>query len=318
MSPTKRLAVERIEAASRSIDPVFLHTPQFSSEPLSDQTGARVVLKIETVNPIRSFKGRGADLFVSTVQKSTQIVTASAGNFGQAIAYAARKRGVKALIFAAESANPYKIERMRALGAEVRLAGADFDAAKAAAHQYAEQHGGMFVEDGREVAISEGQGTIAVELCRWPEQIDAVVCPLGNGALLAGIGTVIRARAKGTRVIGVCAAGAPAMERSWKSKKIQTTPRAETVADGIGVRVPIPEALEDLEPLVDDIVLVEDRAMIEAVGLIFRHHGLVTEPAGVAGIAAILSDSARFRGTTVATPICGGNIDPQRMREWLS
>src|SRR5579872_6585950 len=117
MSPTSRLALERIEAASRSIDPVFLDTPQFLSEPLSDQTGARLVVKIETVNPIRSFKGRGADLFVSTLQKSAQLVTASAGNFGQAIAYAARKRGVKALIFAAESANPYKIERMRALGA---------------------------------------------------------------------------------------------------------------------------------------------------------------------------------------------------------
>jgi threonine dehydratase len=318
MSPTPRLAAERIEAASRSIDPVFLNSPQFLSEPLSDQTGARVVLKVETVNPIRSFKGRGADLFVSSVQKNAQLVTASAGNFGQAIAYAARKRGVKALIFAAETANPYKIERMRALGADVRLAGSDFDAAKAAAHAYAEKNGGVFVEDGREAAISEGQGTIAVELCRWPETIDYVVCPLGNGALLAGIGTVMRARSKGTRVIGVCATGAPAMERSWRTKKLETTARVDTVADGIGVRVPVPEALEDLEPLVDDIVLVEDRAMIDAVRFMFRHHGLVTEPAGVAGIAAILSDGERFKGATVATPICGGNIDPQRMKDWLS
>jgi threonine dehydratase len=318
MSPTPRLAVERIEAASRSIDPVFLNSPQFLSEPLSDQSRARVVLKVETVNPIRSFKGRGADLFVSTVKKSAQLVTASAGNFGQAIAYAARKRGVKALIFAAERANPYKIERMRALGADVRLAGNDFDAAKAAAHAYAEEHGGMFVEDGREAAISEGQGTIAVELGRWPEKIDYVVCPLGNGALLAGIGTVIKARSNGTRVIGVCATGAPAMERSWKNKKIETTASVDTVADGIGVRVPIPEALEDLASLLDDIVLVEDRAMIEAVRFAFRHHGLVTEPAGVAGIAAILSEGERFRGATVATPICGGNIDPQRMKDWLS
>ena len=318
MSPTSRLAVERIEAAGRSIDSVFLHTPQFLSEPLSAQLGARVVLKIETVNPIRCFKGRGADLFVSTVQSSAHLVTASAGNFGQAIAFAARMGGVKALIFAAESANPFKIERMRALGAEVRLEGQDFDAAKAAALAFAEKHGGMFVEDGREPAISEGAGTIALELCQWPQTLDYVVCPLGNGALLAGIGTVMRARAKGTRVIGVCATGAPAMERSWRTHTVETTPSVRTVADGIGVRVPVPEALGDLRNLLDDIVLVEDDAMVEAVRLMFRHHGLVTEPAGVAGVAAMLSDTGRFRGATVATPICGGNIDPQRMKDWLS
>jgi threonine dehydratase len=312
MTQRPRLAIERIDAATRLIDPVFLNTPQFFSEPLN------VVLKVETVNPIRSFKGRGADLFVSTLQSSAHIVTASAGNFGQAIAYAARKRGVKALIFAAERANPFKVERMRALGAEVRLEGQDFDAAKAAALAFAEKHGGLFVEDGREVAISEGAGTIAMELCQWPKPFDYVVCPLGNGALLAGIGTVLRAKSKQTKIIGVCATGAPAMERSWRSHTIETTPGVNTVADGIGVRVPVPEALGDLESLLDDIVLVDDEAMVEALRLLFRHHGLVTEPAGVAGLAAILSDTKRFGGATVATPICGGNIDPQRMRDWLT
>jgi threonine dehydratase len=301
---TGRLSLDRIETARRSIDPVFLDSPQFSSEPLG------VILKIETVNPIRSFKGRGAHYFVSSLPPTARIVTASAGNFGQAIAHAARRHGLPATIFAAVTANPYKIERMRALGAEVRLAGDDFDAAKLHAAAFAEECGALFVEDGREVAISEGAGTMAAELCRFPKPIDVLIAPLGNGALLAGLGTYFKARSPSTRVIGVCAAGAPSMALSWRAGRPESTTSIATIADGIGVRVPIPEALDDLRPLLDDIVLVEDAAMIDAIRLIFRHHGLVTEPAGVAGLAAVLAYGDRFRGATIATPICGGNLNP--------
>jgi threonine dehydratase len=302
---TGRLSLDRIEAARRSIDPIFLDSPQFLSEPLG------VILKIETVNPIRSFKGRGAHFFLSTLPSGTRhIVTASAGNFGQAMAHAARSRGFRATIFAAVSANPYKIDRMRELGAEVRLAGDDFDAAKVHAAAFAAESGAMFVEDGREVAISEGAGTIALELCRFATPIDVVISPLGNGALLAGLGTYFKARSPSTRVIGVCATGAPCMALSWRAGRPEPTTSMSTIADGIGVRVPVSEALDDLRPLLDDIVLVDDATMIDAMRLIFRHHGLVTEPAGVAGLAAVLAYGDRFRGATIATPICGGNLNP--------
>ena len=312
-----RLCVDKIEAAERGIDPVFLGTPQFVSEPLSEQTGARVILKVETVNPIRSFKGRGAELFLSSVTDMPRLVCASAGNFGQALAYSARKRNLAVIIFAAETANPLKVERMRKLGADVRLAGQDFDAAKECALSFTQKNGGCFVEDGREPAISEGAGTIAVELCRWPNPIDCVLVPLGNGALLAGIGTWMKSKSPKTRIIGVCASGAPSMALSWRERKPQSTASVSTIADGIGVRVPVPEALVHLERVVDEILLVEDETLIETMRLIFKHHGLVTEPAGVAGLAAFMNCKDRFQGMTVATPLCGGNLTSEQICRWL-
>src|SRR5262245_61514322 len=129
-SPVRRITLERIEEAARRIDPVFLDTPQYVCEPLGDELGCRLALKVETLNPIRSFKGRGADWLVQHLSPGAALICASAGNFGQAMAYACRARSVSLTVYAAESANPLKIERMRAMGARVVLAGADFDAAK--------------------------------------------------------------------------------------------------------------------------------------------------------------------------------------------
>ena len=271
------------------------------------------------MNPIRSFKGRGADWLLRTLSAagenlaSLHLVCASAGNFGQGLAYTARQRGVRVTVFAALRANPRKIERMRQLGADVQLAGADFDEAKVLARAWAgERPGARFIEDGREVAIAEGAGTIGVELTHWCEQagavIDIVLVPLGNGALLAGVGHWMRARSPTTQIIGVVAAGAPAMERSWRAGSVVRTATVETLADGIAVREPVPEALEQLAGVVDDIVLVDDAAMSRAAGLATETLGLVTEMAGAAGLAAVVSDASRYRGARIAVPLCGGNV----------
>lgn len=317
-SPAPRLSLDNIEAAARSIDPVFLHTPQFESEQLSDELGMRVLLKVETVNPIRCFKGRGTDFLVSGLPAgSPRLVTASAGNFGQGLAYATRKRGLELVVFAAETASELKLDRMRRLAADVRLFGRDFDAAKQRAREFADETGSSFIEDGREPAIAEGAATIAVELCRWKSPFDFVLVPLGNGALLAGIGRWMKAHSPATRIIGVCAAGAPAMELSLRHGNLQVTESAVTIADGIAVRVPVPEALTDLASVVDEVLLVEDDAMLQAMRLVFRHHGLVVEPAGAAGLAAAIAFRDRFRRARVATPLCGGNLNPQQIRTWL-
>ena len=155
-----RLSVERIVEAGALIDPVFLNTPQFVCEPLGDALGVRVALKIETLNPIRSFKGRGADLLVARTTSDAPLICASAGNFGQAMAYACRKRGLALTVYAATSANPLKVERMEALGARVMRAGADFDAAKLAARRAAQDSGVRFVEDSRDVETVDRRRTL--------------------------------------------------------------------------------------------------------------------------------------------------------------
>jgi threonine dehydratase len=314
----KRLSLERIEEAARCIDPVFLDSPQYEAEALGDELGLRMVCKVETANPIRSFKGRGTDYLLHRLgDEDGRLVCASAGNFGQGLAYAARKRNVPLTVFAAQSANPAKVKSMRRLGAEVRLEGEDFDEAKAAAHALAGSEGWRFVEDGREVEVAEGAGTIALELCHWPEPFDVLLVPLGNGALLSGVGTWMKAHAPTTAVIGVCAEGAPAMALSLREGVTRTTEKAETIADGIAVRVPVEEALSDLAGVVDDVLLVDDETMVEAMRLLCWKMGLVVEPAGAAGVAALLAHRERFARALVATPLCGGNLTGQQVRRWL-
>jgi threonine dehydratase len=313
-----RLSLDAIRQAADVIDPVFLDSPQFECDPLGSALGARVLIKVETLNPIRSFKGRGAEYFVhGLAPDAPPLVCASAGNFGQGMAWATRRRGRSLDVFAATTANPLKVERMRALGATVHLSGDDFDAAKDAARDFADRRGAWFVEDGREPAISEGAGTIALELLAGGPPFDAVVVPLGNGALLGGIATWVRAESPSTRILAVCASGAPSMERSWGAGRVITTERADTIADGIGVRVPIPEAVSDLQGIVDDVLLVDDDQTLEAMQQTLTHAGLVVEPAGAVGVAAIRAYQERFAGRRVATVLCGGNVTEEQRRLWF-
>ena len=307
----------RISLASLEIDPVFLNTPQAPSEALTERLGMVVVPKVETLTPIRSFKGRGTDWLLREAEARSPVVCASAGNFGQGLAYAARWRGIACTVFAPERANPLKVERMRALGAYVRLVGADFDASKEEARAYATEIGARFVEDGAEPAVAEGAGTIAAELGAHPGLLDAVLTPVGNGALICGMGTWIKAFAPHTEVVGVAASGAPSMAESWRAGEPRPTHEVNTIADGIAVREPVPQALETMKAVVDDMVLVDDADLVEAMRLAHEHLGLVVEPAGVAGLAAAARYSRRFAGKTVGIPVCGGNVTPTQLAEWL-
>lgn len=313
-----RLSLAHIEQAMHVIDPVFLHTPQYRAESLDALLGCRVVVKVETLNPIRSFKGRGASYFLTQVPTGTPLICASAGNFGQAMAYACRSKGVHLIVYASVHANPLKVERMRALEAEVRLHGDDFDAAKAEAKRVAQTTNTRMVEDSLEVATGEGAGTIGLELLQWSEPLDSVLVALGNGALLTGVGRWVKAHAPTTRVIGVAATGAPAMVESWRANQLIEHTTVHTIADGIAVRIPIPEAVKDMHGTVDDALLVSDESMLTAMKLLHHHLGLVVEPSGAVGIAAILERRDQFQDQLVATIICGGNVTPQQMTQWLA
>lgn len=312
------LDLDRIEEAASSIDPVFTSTPQWIDDDLNTRLGARVVLKLETLNPIRCFKGRGADWFVrQTMDDDIPLVCASAGNFGQGLAYAARQHQMPVTVFAALNANTIKVDRMRALGATVELAGDDFDAAKNLARTEAARRGWRFVEDGAEPAIAEGAGTIAMEMEEWPEPLDAMIVPIGNGALITGMGAWVKARSPNTRVIGVCATGASAMADSWRSGSVINRSASCTIADGIAIRRPIPWALDSMKRVVDDVVLVSDESLIEATRLIWAAVRASVEPAGAAGVAGLLEHPEIGRNLLVATPLCGANLTAAQAREWL-
>lgn len=313
-----RLKFASILEAARVIDPVFLHTPQYVSESLSVLLGARIVVKVETANPVRCFKGRGAEYFVSRLEAGGQLITASAGNLGQAMAYACRKRGVRLTVYASVHANPYKLDRIRAFGAEVVLFGRDFDEAKVEARRAAAAQGIRLVEDSLDVETGEGAGTIGLELAAFPERLDAVLLALGNGALACGTGCYLKHAAPNTRIVAVQSEGAPAMTESWRQKRLIRYDSISTIADGIGVRVPIAECVEDMRDTIDEALLVRDETILEAMRLAHQHLGLVLEPSGAATLAALMENRPRFAGQTVALVLCGGNLTPEQMRTWLA
>lgn len=350
-----RLSLERVRAATAVIDPVFLSSPQFVCEPLSDELGVELSLKIETLNPIRSFKGRGAELLAerlaatragvvadglesegrsslgcaAATPRPPHVVCASAGNFGQALAYACRRRGLSLTVFAATAANELKIARMRRLGAEVILAGADFDAAKLAAREFAAHSTGnsfdsrdagrrLFVEDGAAVETVEGAGTMALEWLAGAAPPDVWLVPLGNGGLLGGVAHVAKSLRPSIKIVAVQAAGAPAMIESWRAGRSIEHETIDTIADGIGVRVPVPESLDDIRGVIDDALLVTDEQIIAAMRLVHLHLGLAIEPSAAVGIAALMADPAALRGARVGTILCGGNVTPRQMVEWLA
>lgn len=312
-----RIQPSRILEASRVIKPIFLNSPQIYLEKLSKKLGVNILLKIETLNPIRSFKGRGADFFLSTLPKEIkELVCASAGNFGQGLGYAARNQGRNLTVFSSLNANPLKIDSMRAFNAKVIQEGDDFDKAKAAAISYAQKHKAFFVEDGRDVAISEGAGTIAAEI-HANGRIDFMVVSVGNGALINGIGAYSKYFFPSTKIIGVVASGAPSMLLSWQQNKPIATDSISTIADGIAVRVPVPEALLDMQPLIDGMTMVSEQNILEAMKVIVFDLGLMVEPAGAVGLAAILSDPSKYQGKTVATILTGANLTQNQMKSLL-
>ena len=317
MHPIHRLSIENIIEAADVIDAVFLNSPQFISESLSRMLGCRLLVKIETANPIRSFKGRGAEYLASKLSAGSRVMTASAGNLGQAMAYACRSRGVGLVVYASVHANPLKIERMRMLGAEVVLHGKDFDEAKIEAKAVALREGIRMVEDSLDVETGEGAGTIGIELMKFPGGLDAVSLAFGNGALACGVGRYIKHVSPQTKIVAVQAAGAPAMLESWRKKTIVTYDRISTVADGIGIRIPIEECVRDMDGVIDEGFLVEDASIFKAMRILHEHLGVVLEPSGAASFAAVLQNQKRFKGQTVAVVLCGGNLTPDQMREWL-
>jgi len=318
------VTADAIRLAHRRIPSVFRDSPQFISEALSERIGVPVVVKLETPNPIGSFKGRGTWLAVSEllaagkVGEREGVVVASAGNFGQGVAYAGRAMAIPVIVVAATTANPAKVAAMRRLGADVRTVGEDFDAARQVAADLAAGSGWHLLVDGEDPWISIGAGTIGLELSDAMATgdlpaLDRFYVPVGNGALIGGIGTWFRSTPSAPRVIGVQAAGAPAMMLSWRERRPIETPSAETVADGIAARVPVPAALELMIEVVDEMLLVDDDQIVAAT-----REMAVAVPATIelaAGAAWAAVRAAASHTGAIGVLVTGGNVAPDELSD---
>jgi threonine dehydratase len=245
---------ERIAAAAERIDEAFLHTPQLVSDALSAALHREVVVKDETVTPIGSFKGRGTWLLAEKLDPVKAWVCSTAGNFGQGLAYAARARGATVEAFVSAEVPTAKLAAMRALGARVHTT--DQPGLAARDHAAASEDRQLVV-DGLRPEMAEGAGTIALEL-EALRPIELAVVQIGDGALASGIACWLKHARPGTRVVGVCASGAPAMARSFSAGHVVSTSDTDTIATAIAITEPVPESLARVIALVDEIVLVDD------------------------------------------------------------
>ncbi|WP_028922120.1 threonine ammonia-lyase [Pseudonocardia acaciae] len=317
--PETRLDTARIRAARRIIDPIFLDTPLYRCEALEPGLGCAVSVKLETANPVRSFKARGTEVVAGLLagNGSRAAVCASAGNLGQALAWSGRGRGIDVTVVASRLAPAAKLGRIRALGATLELVDGDIEDARERAAAIAGHDGIRLVEDSLDVETCEGAATIGLELVDTVPSFDAVLIALGGGALATGVGHVMKALAPSVEVICVQPLGAPAMTRSWRERRVVTTDSTDTIADGVAGRHPIPAVLDDLLLVADDAVLVREASIIAGMRMLLDHAGLVVEPSAALGIAAVLEDRDRFAGRHVATVVCGSNVDVAAYHRWV-
>jgi threonine dehydratase len=287
-----------------------LPTP-LETAPASLGRPGQLLLKREDVHELGAFKWRGALPVLTSYRDrgATSVVTASTGNHGAATAWAARRLGLGALVYAPEGATRTKLALVEELGAEIRLVGTDLDEAKDEARRHAAAHSLPFFEDGAEAAQYEGYGAIADEIL---DQLDsapaAVVVPVGNGALLGGIGLRVCARSPDTLRVGVAAKEAPVMAESWRAGRPVESERSATFADGLAVRVAIPLAVDVLGEVASRILVVSEREIARAVGT-FAEAGMRVEGAAGAALAAL----PQLEGVDgpVVLVVTGRNIDDE-------
>ena len=284
-----------IETARRGLADVARVTPVYGSETFSHRAGREVVLKAENLQRTGSFKIRGAVTRIAALseqQRTAGVVAASAGNHGQAVAWAAREAGIPALIFVPQDAPMAKVEACRNYAATTELVGAGFEDALAAALAYADETGATFIHPYEDETVIAGQGTIGLELAEQVPDAGTVLIPIGGGGLASGIGLALRAVKARIRIVGV-----------------EVRRDEYTIADGIAVKQLGDLTSTILDDVLDDVVAVSDEEISEAIVLLLERSKLVVEGAGAVGVAALLAGRAGGTGPVVVV-LSGGNIDP--------
>lgn len=306
-----------VVAAHRFIAPYLPPTPLIKAHSLSRQLGFDYYVKCENTQPVGAFKVRGGVNLLGHLDggvKRLGVVTASTGNHGQSIAYAGGLFGIPVIIYAPErNVNPVKMQAMRALGAEVRLFGRDFDEARGEVERVAAAEGRRYVHSGNEPLLIAGVGTIGLEIAGALPDVEAIIVPVGGGSGACGIALAVKEQRPATRVIGVQSASAPACREAWKSRSLQVECAMNTGHEGLATRVPFAMTMQLMWELLDDFVLVTDEEIDGAVRLLARHTRQLAEGAGAASTAAAVKLREELRGKRVAGVLSGGNLPLARL-----
>ncbi|MFO1285322.1 MAG: threonine ammonia-lyase [Rubrivivax sp.] len=301
-----------IEAAAARLAGQVLDTPCVESLTLGQIVGARVFLKFENLQFTASFKERGALNKLATLVESGQpikgVIAASAGNHAQGVAHHAQRLKLRAVIVMPQHTPTVKVERTRGFGAEVVLFGDTFDAARERALAIAAEQGLTFVHPFDDAAVIAGQGTIALEMLRAQPTLDTLVVAVGGGGLISGIATAVRQLKPSVRIVGVQTVRFPAMVNAVKGT--QHPQGTSTIAEGIAVGQPGEITQAVVRALVDDLVLVDEGDIEQALVMLLEIEKTLVEGAGAAGLAALLKEPQRYAGRSVGLVLCGGNIDP--------
>jgi threonine dehydratase len=306
--------------ARHRIAPYLRPTPLYRYPALDAVAGTEVWVKHENHQPIGAFKVRGGVNLLATLppeERAAGVATASTGNHGQSIAYAARLFGVPAVVCVPDGANPVKVESIRGLGAEVVHHGRDFDEAKDYCERLAEKEGRRYVHVANEPLLIAGVATGSLEMFEAQPDLDVLVVPVGGGSGACGAGLVARAVRPAAEVIAVQSAQAPAACQSWRAGRLVQAPM-RTVAEGLatGAAYELPQRM--LRDLLADFVLVSDEQLLAATRIMIEKTRNLVEPSGAAALAAVLADPQRFAGRKVAVVCSGGNISPEQLRQVLS
>lgn len=305
------ITIDDVRAAARVIEGKIDDTPFLHSQTLSELTGADIWLKFENLQFTGSFKQRGALnklLSLTAEQRASGVVTVSAGNHAQGVAYHAGQLGIPATIVMPVSTPSVKAQRTAKLGAEVLLIGANFAEASAEIPKLIAERGLTLVHPFDDDLVIAGQGTVALEMLGARSDLDMLVVAIGGGGLIAGVATVARALHPGLEVIGVQSDRFPSMAQhlgTWD----KGIPGGASIAEGIAVAVPGERTRRHVSALVDDIIVVPEHRIETAIALLLQIEKTLCEGAGAAGLAAVLAEPERFRGKRVGLILCGGNID---------
>ena len=304
------LTLEKFEEASEVVKKVTLETKLVYSDFLSGQTGNRVFLKPENMQFTGAYKLRGAYYKMSTLteeERAKGLITASAGNHAQGVAYAAQCYGAKATIVMPTTTPLIKVNRTKSYGAEVVLYGDVYDEACARAYELAEEHGYTFIHPFDDLAVATGQGTIAMEIVKELPLVDYILVPIGGGGLATGVSTLAKLLNPKIKVIGVEPAGASCMQASLREGQVTTLPKVSTIADGTAVKTPGAKLFPYIQENIDEIITVEDEELVVAFLDMVENHKMVVENSGLLTVAAL--KHLNVRDKKIVAILSGGNMD---------